>query len=331
MTQTQLKNSICNIPLADHRVGLIPEAHYVIEYNEEECAITEDRLNCIRSICEHSNIEKCRLNRQEMASLKYQQEDIRKQLFHELEEDDDGKQGKMTSMVKKIKKFKMKYLTSRIRARIDKTCDGVLGIQATSHKRKLMENSIINDNYIMYNIRKSIKDTDSEESNQMNEIIDVEDISYVRKPDIAKAIHEYEAMQNHPKYTLKQVILSRRFHLYKHRFANAQYNRTLYYPTLLQPPEMYNSSITCHECTKPTEKYRNRPKGHRFIIAADTQYGILMDGFAMEAPSWQQEIDISRKCVAQINAMKGDHRPLFVCICGDLVDTEASFSGAIAR
>ncbi|MGB2446004.1 MAG: hypothetical protein ACPH86_06585 [Schleiferiaceae bacterium] len=82
-----------------------------------------------------------------------------------------------------------------------------------------------------------------------------------------------------------------------------------------------------------------------------------MDGFAMENPNWRQEIEISRKCVAQvslnalcgqtplfpsstfidihvciaqINAMVGDNRPLFVCVCGDLVDTESSFSGAIA-
>ena len=88
--------------------------------------------------------------------------------------------------------------------------------------------------------------------------------------------------------------------------------------------------MLCGECTKVTEKQRTRPKGHRFIITADTQYGILMDGFAMNSPNWSQEIEISRKCVEQINAMEGDERPLFVCVCGDLVDTESSFSGAIA-
>lgn len=55
-----------------------------------------------------------------------------------------------------------------------------------------------------------------------------------------------------------------------------------------------------------------------------------MDGFAMNNPNWSQEIEISRKCVEQINAMEGEDRPLFVCVCGDLVDTESSFSGAIA-
>ena len=50
----------------------------------------------------------------------------------------------------------------------------------------------------------------------------------------------------------------------------------------------------------------------------------------MKNPSWSQEIEISRRCVEQINNMEGDERPLFVCVCGDLVDTESSFSGAIA-
>lgn len=137
--------------------------------------------------------------------------------------------------------------------------------------------------------------------------------------------------------SLKQVIFSRRFFLYAHRFANAQYQRTLVYPTLPQPPELYGGFDVCGECNENkkktkniTEKERRRPKGHRFIITADTQFGILMDGFAMISPNWSQEIEISRKCVEQINAMEGDDRPLFVCVCGDLVDTEGSFSGAIA-
>ncbi|KAL7547685.1 hypothetical protein ACHAWF_010966 [Thalassiosira exigua] len=88
----------------------------------------------------------------------------------------------------------------------------------------------------------------------------------------------------------------------------------------------------CGECKEPepvTEKQRTRP-GHRFIVAADTQFGILMDGFAMARPNWSEEIEISRKCVAQINEMTDADRPLFVIVCGDLVDTESSFSGAIA-
>lgn len=50
----------------------------------------------------------------------------------------------------------------------------------------------------------------------------------------------------------------------------------------------------------------------------------------MAPPNWSSEIEISRKCVKQINLMTGKERPLYVCVCGDLVDTESSFSGAIA-
>ena len=50
----------------------------------------------------------------------------------------------------------------------------------------------------------------------------------------------------------------------------------------------------------------------------------------MAPPNWSSEIEISRKCVKQINSMTGKERPLYVCVCGDLVDTESSFSGAIA-
>lgn len=143
-------------------------------------------------------------------------------------------------------------------------------------------------------------------------------------------------IQSYIIYSLRQVVLSRRFFLYAHRFANAQFQRTLVFPTLPQPKELYHGfdNQICGECNtqteKITEKQRTRPKGHRFIITADTQYGILMDGFAMNNPNWSQEIEISRKCVEQINAMEGEDRPLFVCVCGDLVDTESSFSGAIA-
>ena len=56
-----------------------------------------------------------------------------------------------------------------------------------------------------------------------------------------------------------------------------------------------------------------------------------MDGFAIENPNWNTEIGISKQCVQRINSMKGDERPLFVCVCGDLVDTEESFINELAR
>lgn len=61
--------------------------------------------------------------------------------------------------------------------------------------------------------------------------------------------------------------------------------------TLTQPDELYSCpwlkrQAVCGECKdeeRPTnEKERTRMNGHRFIIAADTQFGILMDGEQVE-------------------------------------------------
>jgi len=123
---------------------------------------------------------------------------------------------------------------------------------------------------------------------------------------------------------LVSIIMSRKFMLFRQRYANAQMNRTLYFPSLPQPfsdDDLDEAGIT--------EMTRSRAS-HRFIITADTQFGILMDGFEMGYPTWQNEIDISRDCVKEINAMKGDERPLYVCVCGDLIDTEGSFINALA-
>jgi len=123
---------------------------------------------------------------------------------------------------------------------------------------------------------------------------------------------------------LANIILSSKFMLYRNRYADAQMNRTLLFPALPQP----TSDMDVDEAGK-TEMTRTR-SSHRFIVTADTQYGVLMDGFPMENPNWDTEIDISRECVRQINSMEGDERPLFVCVCGDLTDTEATIGNAYA-
>lgn len=137
-------------------------------------------------------------------------------------------------------------------------------------------------------------ETHSEDENQVMHIIPTD---HVRKPKIPK---------------LKKLIQSKAFSKYAHRFTNAQYKHTLYHPKLNQDTEMT----------------KTRPQGHSFVITADTQFGVLMDGFAMMNPNWEKEIKYSRRAVRQINSL--NPRPLFVCVCGDLVDTESSFSGAIA-
>lgn len=125
------------------------------------------------------------------------------------------------------------------------------------------------------------------------------------------------------KHKLKKFITTSVFKKYMHRFRNAQYDRTLCHPALPQPSHLSGDE----DNDKDTELYPSRPS-HRFIIGADTQFGVLMDGFSMPNPSWENEIELSRRCVTKINKM--DPKPLFVCVCGDLVDTEGSFSSAIA-
>eukprot|EP00956_Cyclotella_meneghiniana_P001024 scaffold1229_cov49-Cyclotella_meneghiniana.AAC.2 len=351
--------------------------HCEIEYCEEGCKITPDRLKeaRIRYSCMNTN-KACQLTESEVSNLSYEQKTIRSSLFggsiaegevHDwdspqdwhpdsgidtIEEDGDSteyeeeKDEEEDDNNNKLGTINAQLIKAKLRARVDDTNSGVLGVQ--DERKYNRYNSILGDKFVMYNMRQraSIRgnntiipedyDTDDKEEEEKKQDIDLEDISYVRKPNMARIIQEYEQLQNHPKYTLKQVVLSRRFHLYRSRFANAQFQKTLYYPTLKQPKEMMDPTLFCQPCSSAeetgviTEKTRTRPRGHRFIITADTQYGILMDGFAMEYPNWSTEIEISRKCVEQINNMKGDERPLFVSVCGDLVDTESSFSGAIA-
>jgi len=214
---------------------------------------------------------------------------------------------------------KVQLMAAKLRSRLDQSNDGVLGVQKSDEYCLPQQrmNSLRGDSkFMLYNKRMSTRaleiakgtstislfnkrktttldnDTNNDESKEDN--MDVEDISYVRKPNLARIIEQYEALSNHPKYSLKQVVLSRRFHLYAHRFGNAQYQHTLVHPTLKQPSELYScpwlmerSQITCMECKEEedkviTEKYRSRKGGHRFIIAADTQFGILMDGTVFE-------------------------------------------------
>ena len=207
---------------------------------------------------------------------------------------------------------KVQLMAAKFRSRLDQSNDGVLGVQKSDDYCLPQQrmNSLRGDSkFMLYNKRMSTRalsiakgtstislfnkqkttldnDTNKDES---KEDMDVEDISYVRKPNLARIIEQYEALSNHPKYSLKQVVLSRRFHLYAHRFGNAQYQHTLVHPSLKQPSELYScpwlmerSEMTCMECKEEdkliSEKYRSRKNGHRFIIAADSQFGILMDG-----------------------------------------------------
>lgn len=91
------------------------------------------------------------------------------------------------------------------------------------------------------------------------------------------------------------------------RFAELQKNQTLNHPTLPQPnhrdaPPIPSSSTAVSEFT--------------FVVTADTQFGMIHDN-----DSWQEEMKYSRQAVARINAL--EPRPLFCCVCGDLVHMTA--------
>jgi len=95
-------------------------------------------------------------------------------------------------------------------------------------------------------------------------------------------------------------------------------------------PSSFNSGST--DCTAPTNVSSNptmypfcqpcemepNSLSHRFVVAADTQFGITKNN-----ESWQAEMEYSVSAVKLINSM--NPRPSFVCVCGDLVDMEFTF------
>jgi hypothetical protein len=65
-------------------------------------------------------------------------------------------------------------------------------------------------------------------------------------------------------------------------------------------------------------------ESHCFVVAADTQFGMTKGN-----QDWDAEIEFSRLAVEAINALQP--RPLFCCICGDMVDMTASMYAGKAK
>lgn len=86
------------------------------------------------------------------------------------------------------------------------------------------------------------------------------------------------------------------------RYQASQKNRTLDHPVLEQDKH-----------TRPIES------SHTFVVCADTQYGMI--NFNKE---WEKEMEYSRLAIDVINNLSP--RPLFCCVCGDLVDMVASLN-----
>jgi hypothetical protein len=98
------------------------------------------------------------------------------------------------------------------------------------------------------------------------------------------------------------------------RFTNSQKDRTLIHPSLPQPE---------HEQQKvpPKETQHN---SHSFVVCADTQFGMTERNV-----SWEKEMEYSVAAVDAINNLQT--RPLFCCVCGDLVDMTAMLSVGTAK
>jgi 3',5'-cyclic AMP phosphodiesterase CpdA len=110
------------------------------------------------------------------------------------------------------------------------------------------------------------------------------------------------------------------------RFTNSQKDRTLIHPSLPQPEHEYE-----HEQRKvpPTETQDNKlnvksHRAHSFVVCADTQFGMTERN-----ASWETEMEYSVAAVDAINRVLP--RPLFCCVCGDLVDMTAMLSAGTAK
>lgn len=100
------------------------------------------------------------------------------------------------------------------------------------------------------------------------------------------------------------------------RCKNSQKDRTLIHPSLPQQPEPSNDA--------PTLSPSSQQMQHSFVVCADTQFGMTS-----ENTEWETEMAYSISAVDAINAL--EPRPLFCCVCGDLVDMTAKLYAGKAR
>jgi hypothetical protein len=97
------------------------------------------------------------------------------------------------------------------------------------------------------------------------------------------------------------------------RFRNSQKDRTLIHPSLPQP----------NNKSKPDVVPQPQPS-HIFVVCADTQFGMTNQN-----ETWEAEKAYSVAAVQTINNL--EPRPLFCCICGDLVDMTANMYAGQAK
>jgi len=79
---------------------------------------------------------------------------------------------------------------------------------------------------------------------------------------------------------------------------------------VLEPNDIAEFNLSMFSTCQPCEMYTHS-LSHRFVVCADTQFGIATDN-----DNWQAEMEYSIDAVKAINKM--DPQPSFVCVCGDL-------------
>jgi hypothetical protein len=121
-----------------------------------------------------------------------------------------------------IDNIKAQLIKLKLRSRFDKSNDGVLGVQSEGDARcslttlpqtyrrcsirsNIGRGSVIDEQFVKYNMsmidHHGIIEEILEEVDEEKEIMDLECVDYVRKPDMATIIEQYDAMANHPKYS----------------------------------------------------------------------------------------------------------------------------------
>jgi hypothetical protein len=122
------------------------------------------------------------------------------------------------------------------------------------------------------------------------------------------------------------------------RYRSIQKGRTLIHPALRQPSRHEEAAIfaqmkhncgstvlqgedtttTCAETYCSSSEIESSRHHYTFVVCADTQIGM-----SSQNKEWETELQYSREAILKINAM--EPKPLFVSICGDLVDMEWTF------
>jgi len=215
-----------------------PQINDTYEFDQSSCEITSERL--ARACRRPTRSGSCYLNKEELAALIKEQNNVANEDGHLCKEELEQKARSAEKARKEILNLRAQMIKAMARSRWDQSNDGVLGIQPTGFVANSLRIpasdlplvSVMNDDH-EYDDEGESKERDSEvdghgalynrHKNRVhilvkNKCFDPSYVDYVRKPDVVKIALE-QAQRS--KYTLRQVLMSRRFHLFKYRFANA--------------------------------------------------------------------------------------------------------------